>query len=87
MHQSPLIVSGTLFALFALVHLWRLVTEKHIVLGDTVVPLWVSVIALIVSALLSLWMFLSAGCFSSCCGAKKSDYKDRNKNNDNDNNI
>lgn len=81
MHRTPLIVSGTLFALFAVLHLWRLVTQKQIILGDTVVPFWVSVVALIVAALLSIWMFASARCFSVCC------QKGPNERTDEDNEI
>jgi hypothetical protein len=50
-------VSGTLFGLIALGHLLRLVYRVPAELGQWVVPLWVSVIGLLVPAALALWAF------------------------------
>jgi len=50
-------VSGTLFGLVALGHLLRLLYRVPAQLGQWVVPLWVSVIGLLVPAALALWAF------------------------------
>lgn len=50
-------VSGTLFGLIALGHLLRLLYRMPAELGQWVVPLWVSVIGLLLPAMLALWGF------------------------------
>jgi hypothetical protein len=50
-------VSGTLFGLIALGHLLRLLYRVPAELGQWVVPLWVSVIGLLLPAALALWAF------------------------------
>ncbi len=50
-------ISGTLFGLIALGHLLRLVYRVPAELGDWVVPLWVSVIGLLLPAALAIWAF------------------------------
>jgi hypothetical protein len=50
-------VSGTLFGLIALGHLLRLLYRVPAELGQWVVPLWASVIGLILPAALALWAF------------------------------
>lgn len=61
-----LYVAGTVFALVALLHLWRLATGTLILVGGTLLPIWPSWVGIIVSAALSIWMFASA----CCCGSK-----------------
>jgi hypothetical protein len=53
--KSYLIVSTFIFALVALVHLIRLTLGWPVLLGTWSVPLWVSVPAVLVSALIALW--------------------------------
>ncbi len=48
-------VSGTLFGLIALGHLLRLLYRVPAELGQWVVPLWVSVVGLLLPAALALW--------------------------------
>lgn len=51
--KTLLKVAGTIFALVGLVHLLRLLTGFQIVLGTWNVPLWVSIIGLIIAWYLS----------------------------------
>ncbi len=53
--KSYMIVSTLIFALVALMHLIRITQGWPILLGTMTVPLWVSVLALLVFALVALW--------------------------------
>ena len=53
--KAYLIVSTIIFALVAVMHLFRLVLGWSVVLGMTSVPLWVSVLATLVFALIAIW--------------------------------
>jgi hypothetical protein len=55
--RSYLRVSGALFGLVGLGHLLRLLYRVPAELGQWVVPLWVSVIGLLVPAALAVWAF------------------------------
>jgi hypothetical protein len=46
-------VAGTIFLIVALVHLWRALTQTPIEISTTIVPVWVSWIAVIVAATMS----------------------------------
>lgn len=70
-HGAPLIVAGIVFALFALCHIWRLWHGTQLLIGTTFVPTWVSVVALIVAAALSVWMFVTAACCCEMCTTTK----------------
>ncbi len=50
-------VASVIFALFFLGHLLRLITHASVMLGSYHVPMWPSVVALIVAGLLSIWMW------------------------------
>lgn len=50
-------VASILFAIFALAHLIRLIRHIHVTVGTTHVPMWVSVVALIVAGLLCIWLW------------------------------
>src|SRR6476661_242627 len=54
---SGLRVASVIFALFAIGHLVRLVTQAQVTVGTYQIPMWVSVLALIVAAILSTWMW------------------------------
>jgi hypothetical protein len=54
---SGLRVASVIFALFALGHLVRLVKQAQVTVGTYQVPMWVSVIALIIASILSIWMW------------------------------
>ena len=55
--RSYLTISGTLFAVIALLHLGRLLRHWPAVLASWTVPVWVSAIGLIVAGSLSIWAF------------------------------
>jgi hypothetical protein len=48
-------IASAIFALMAVIHLYRLYSHFQIVLGSHVIPMWVSYVAIVVTALLS-WM-------------------------------
>jgi hypothetical protein len=48
-------IAATIFALLALLHIYRVITHFQIVLGSHVIPLWCSYVGIIVPAFLS-WM-------------------------------
>jgi len=50
-------VASVIFALFFLGHVLRLITHASVMLGSYHVPMWPSVVALIVAGLLSMWMW------------------------------
>ena len=47
--------AAVIFALAALVHIYRLFTHFQIVIGSHVIPMWCSYVAILVAAFLS-WM-------------------------------
>jgi len=53
--KAYLIVSTVIFALVAVMHLLRLTLGWSVVLGMTSVPLWVSVLALLIAASIAIW--------------------------------
>ncbi|HST07973.1 MAG TPA: hypothetical protein VLJ83_07355 [Gemmatimonadaceae bacterium] len=60
MNRNYRITSGVVFALVALMHAWRFVLGVPVQIGAWSVPQWVSVVAAIVAAALSVWAFRSA---------------------------
>lgn len=48
-------VAGIVFAIFALGHLVRLIKQTEVLVAGNQIPMWVSVVALIVASGLSLW--------------------------------
>jgi len=60
MHKHYAMVSAIVFALVAVVQVLRLVNQWAVQVGPYTVPLWVSWIAVIVAAALSLWGFRTA---------------------------
>jgi uncharacterized membrane protein len=61
MRKTALIAAGTIFLLVAIGHLVRLAFRLEVVVAGLVVPLWPSVVGVIVALSLSLWMFGSTG--------------------------
>jgi len=57
--DPPLLVGGLFFAIIALFHLARLYYQIPLVVGETEVPLLVTVIGFFIAFFLSLWMFLA----------------------------
>ena len=54
---SGLRVASVIFALFAIGHVLRLVKQAQVTVGTYQIPMWVSVVALIIAAILSTWMW------------------------------
>jgi hypothetical protein len=50
-------VASVVFALFALGHVLRLINHARVIIGTHHAPMWVSVVALIIAAGLSIWMW------------------------------
>ena len=50
-------VASVVFALFALGHVLRLINHTRVIVGTHHAPMWVSVVALIIAAGLSIWMW------------------------------
>ncbi len=48
-------IASAIFALMAVVHAYRLITHFQIIIGSHSIPMWVSIVAIIVCAVLS-WM-------------------------------
>jgi len=48
------LVAGVIFAIVALAHLARIVTDWSVIIGDWSIPMWVSWIALVVAGGLAL---------------------------------
>jgi hypothetical protein len=60
--STGLRVASIFFAIFAVAHIVRLVKQAYVIFGSTEIPMWVSVVALIVAGGLSIWMWrLSSG--------------------------
>jgi hypothetical protein len=53
--QKYLLISATIFALVALLHLVRLVTNLPVQFGTITFPIWGSWLGVIVAAILSIW--------------------------------
>jgi len=54
---SGLRLASVIFALFAIGHVVRLVKQVQVTVGTYQIPMWVSVVALIIAAILSTWMW------------------------------
>jgi len=50
-------VASVVFGILCLGHIIRLINHASVVVGSHHVPMWVSVVALIVAALLCIWMW------------------------------
>jgi hypothetical protein len=51
--RTYFLISGLVFAIVALVHLWRIISQFPVVVGTWVMPMAISVIGLIVAGILS----------------------------------
>lgn len=54
---TALRLTGTIFVLIALVHVWRLVRDIDVMVGSHHVPMWISVAGAIVTGLLGFWLW------------------------------
>jgi hypothetical protein len=50
-------VAAVIFAIFALFHVVRLLNQVQVLVGDHQIPMGLSYMALIIAALLSVWMW------------------------------
>ena len=48
-------IAATIFALIALLHIYRLFTHFQVILGSHVIPMWFSYVGIVIPAFLS-WM-------------------------------
>jgi uncharacterized integral membrane protein len=55
-----LIVAGAIFIIVAILHLIRLILKLHVTFGQWEVPMFISMVGLILAGVLGLWMFTSA---------------------------
>jgi hypothetical protein len=55
--KTGLRVASVIFAIFAIGHVLRLINHSQVTLGTHTIPMGVSWVALIVAALLSIWMW------------------------------
>ena len=54
-------IAAFIFAIMAIVHLYRLFTHFQLVLGSHAIPEWMSMVALILTAGLSIMLFRESG--------------------------
>ena len=54
---TALRLTGTIFALIALAHVWRLVRGIDVMVGSHHLPMWISVVGAIVTGLLGFWLW------------------------------
>ncbi len=60
--KTGLHVASVIFAIFAIGHLLRLIKQAQVTVGTHTIPMGVSWVALIVAAILCIWMWrLSSG--------------------------
>jgi hypothetical protein len=50
-------VASVLFGIFAIAHLFRLITQTQVMVGTHSIPMGVSWIALIIAAILCIWFW------------------------------
>jgi hypothetical protein len=55
-----LIIAGVIFLIVSILHLVRLVMKLRVTIGQTEVPINMSIVGLIVGLILSAWMFMAA---------------------------
>ena len=55
------LISGFIFALVAIVHLWRVINQFQVVIGTWSAPIAASWIGLIIAGSLSYWGFVLMG--------------------------
>jgi hypothetical protein len=55
--RTGLRVGSVIFAIFAIGHLLRLINQAQVTVGTLTIPMGVSWIALIVAAILSIWLW------------------------------
>jgi hypothetical protein len=51
------LIAAAIFALMALVHAYRLVTHFQIIAGSHMLPMWLSIVAIVVTAVLAVGLY------------------------------
>lgn len=64
--KAPLIAAGLIFEIIMLIHLYRLYAGFDVIIAGYSMPMWASIVGVIISGLLSVWMFSAA--FGRNCG-------------------
>ena len=54
------LIAAVIFALMALIHAYRLFTHFQIVAGSHTLPMWLSIVAIVVTAILAVGLFREA---------------------------
>lgn len=60
MQKPALYTAAVIFLLVAVAHWLRLAYDTYVVIGGTVIPQWVSLLAGVVTVVLAAWMFVAA---------------------------
>jgi len=58
--NTALIVAGAVFITVAILHLVRLTIKPHVALGHWEMPMFISMVGLVLGGVLGIWMFISA---------------------------
>jgi hypothetical protein len=58
--NCALITAGVFFILVAILHLIRLILKIHVTFGQWEVPMFLSLVGLILAGVLGIWMLISA---------------------------
>lgn len=66
MLRALLGISGAIFTLVAILHLYRILEGTLILFGTTVMPMWASYVGLVVALAMAIWNFAALGCCVTC---------------------
>jgi hypothetical protein len=71
-YKAPLLVSGIIFAIIALVHILRLIIGWPVTFNGQEVPLWSSIVSIVITGGLAVWNFCACCCkrCKACCTCK-----------------
>lgn len=58
MHKKPaVIITAAILLVIAIAHLIRLLYQTNVTVGESVVPVWISLPALVIAAGLAYWLW------------------------------
>jgi hypothetical protein len=57
MERTALLTAGIIFLIVSIMHLLRLLLKVEVKVKNCVLPMWLSVLGVVVPLFLSLWMF------------------------------
>lgn len=61
-HQAAILLSGIIFAVIAILNLLRIILGWTWICNGHVVPMWTSVVGVVVTALMAIWDFRAYCC-------------------------